>query len=222
MRPVTRASLALIVALSPTAAGAQVKWDLGAQGGVMKRVLNDRAGNADAEPGPYGEIHGHVALLPMIRVGAYGSFDRSPQGTIPARLVFGGGLRAKLTPPWPRDPWRAWVFLGAGVAFATAEGYESTATLGPPGGATSSYRVIVESSSGRFMEIPFGLGMSLTVARPLAVTLEVGNRFGLAHGGDLYGDGRAADAVGFQPIRIRPVGNDFYAISGSLGLTLEL
>jgi hypothetical protein len=207
----------------PRAASAQLRWDLGAQGGMMKRVLTNRPpGAEDAGVGPYAEIHGHVALVPLVRVGVYGSFDRSPQGATPARLVFSGGLRAKVTPPWPRDPWRAWLFAGIGVAFASSGSYATSASIAPPGGSPSTYPVAADSASGRFLEIPVGLGASYTLSRPLAITLEIGNRFGLAHGGDLYADGRSVNAAGFGPIRLEPAGTDFYAISASLGLMLEL
>jgi hypothetical protein len=211
------------VALTPGVARAQLHWDVGAQGGVMKRVLNGRApGSDDAGLGPYGEVHAHVALLPLVRVGAYGSFDRSPQGSAPARLVFSGGVRGKVTPPWPRDPWRAWFFAGLGMAFASSGSYQTSAAVAPPGGSPSTYPVNAESASGRFLEVPFGLGVSYTLVKPVALTLEVGHRFGFAHGGDLYNDGRSAEAVGFGGIRLQPAGTDFYAISASFGLTFEL
>jgi len=77
---------------------AQVHWDIGAAVGVMQRVTPDRdAGVPLPQAGPMGELHAHVALVPMLRLGPYLAYDLSPGA--PDRQTTGAGLRAKLTPP---------------------------------------------------------------------------------------------------------------------------
>ena len=73
---------------------AQLHWDVGAEVGVMQRVAPDRAPGAPSPaPGPVGEVHAHVALLPMLRLGPYLAHD-IVLGTA-ERQTTEAGLRAK-------------------------------------------------------------------------------------------------------------------------------
>jgi hypothetical protein len=203
-------------------ASAQLHWDVGVQGGVMKRVLVARPSSvSDAGFGPVGELHAHVALLPMLRTGAYFAFDSSPQAPEAARRFLAFGFRARLSPPWPRDPWRGWIFLGFGYAAASSSAYETTLPLANPGGVPSPTKVNVDEADGSLFEIPFGVGAAYTFFKPFAATVELGNRFGFGHGQDLY-RGRAGSAPGFPRFVLDPLGKDFYAISLSLGIMAEL
>ena len=127
-RPLTRvrtaARLAAFVValvamlLVATPAQAQLHWDASAQVGAMKRVLGNRpSGGDDTLWGPAGQLTGHIALLPLVRVGAYFGHDISPfDGKASARDITWGGLRAKIMSPWPRGDGRVWLFFGFGYA----------------------------------------------------------------------------------------------------------
>lgn len=214
--------LAAASVLAAARANAQLHWDVGLQGGIQKRVLVARPESVpDAGFGPVGELHAHVALLPMIRTGAYFSFESSPQGDAAARRFLAFGFRARLSPPWPRDPWRGWIFLGFGYAAASSSAYETSLPLANPGGVPAPTKVDVDAADGSLFEIPFGVGAAYTFFKPFAATVELGNRFGFGHGQDLY-RGRTATAQGFPRLVLDPLGKDFYAISLSLGIMAEL
>lgn len=89
---------------------AQVKWDAGAQAGVTTRL----AGRAKV--GPEAMLDAHVALVPMLRVGAW------IEGDAAARDLVAAGARAKWTPPIGSASWRAWVFAGAGYGVGVQGG----------------------------------------------------------------------------------------------------
>jgi hypothetical protein len=188
----------------------------------MKRFVTSRPPAVDdAGFGPIGELHAHVALIPFLRVGAYFSYDSSPQDVPPARRFLAFGARVKLSPPWPREPWRAWVFAGFGYASVASGEYTALLPLAVPGGAPNPTKVSVTDASGSLLEIPFGVGASYTFLKPFAATLELGNRLGFAQGQDLY-NGRSATAPGFPPVVLDPLGQDLYAISITLGVMAEL
>src|SRR5258708_1727381 len=92
----------------PCVAAAQVHWDLGVEVGATERITNANRATPEPLPGPSAEIHAHIAVLPMLRVGPYLSFDLSPASGTPARQVYAGGLRAKVAAPVLSAPWRAW------------------------------------------------------------------------------------------------------------------
>src|SRR3954465_5249941 len=109
-----------LVALTASPAQAQVHWDVGAEAGVMKRVLTSRPdGGSDAKFGPMVGLPAHVALMPLLRVGAYVNGELSPTDEPTARRIYSGGLRLKMTPPvllGPNDALRVWIFAGFGYA----------------------------------------------------------------------------------------------------------
>ncbi|MDP8999902.1 MAG: hypothetical protein M3O46_07300, partial [Myxococcota bacterium] len=75
--------------LSPSRpAGAQVHWDAGIQAGATERLTTGDAAASRPVPGPSGEVRAHVAVLPMLRVGAYAAFDLSPASGTRARQVY--------------------------------------------------------------------------------------------------------------------------------------
>jgi hypothetical protein len=179
------------------AAGAQVHWDVGAQAGATERIATGAA--VARTPGPSGEIHGHVAVYPMVRVGPYAAFDLSPASGRPARQIYAGGLRVKVTPPWLTPPWRTWGFLGFGLAYA----YE-------PSSPTSA------SSSTGMVEVPIGVGLGLRVRGPWELCAELGARWNLAD----FGGARSPPPRLITPEP--PVGNDSLAVSLSVGVSLAL
>jgi hypothetical protein len=141
-------------------AGAQVHWDVTAQAGATDRIAG---GSAPARaPGPSGEIHGHVAVYPMLRIGPYAAFDLSPASGLPDRQIYAAGLRIKATPPWLLAPWHAWGFLGFGLAYAYApssQSFPATSTTTP--------------------EVPFGAGLAYRLHGPWDLSAELGARWNL-------------------------------------------
>ena len=188
------------VLVAPTAA-AQLHWDASAQAGVLKRVLVNRPDGApDAAFGPMVQLQGHVALFPLVRVGAYLGHDISPMGgDLSARDLTWGGLRAKLMSPFPRGAFRAWLFAGFGV-----EGVYARSTLRPG--------LQIQGAGGHFFEVPFGLGTSYTFRKPYALCAELGMRAGFAHAGSAY----EPSAPQLSP------GIDRFAIGLSVGFMLDL
>ncbi len=204
-----RASGLLLVAsglLLGRPAAAQLHWDASAQAGVMKRVLANRPDGApDAGFGPVVQLQGHVALFPLVRLGAYFGHDISPMGgDLSARDLTWGGIRAKLMSPFPRGAFRAWLFAGFGF-----EGVYARSTLRPG--------LQIQGAGGHFLEVPFGLGTSYTFRKPYALCAELGMRTGFAHAGSAYEPpARQSSAVGTAP------GVDRFAIGLTLGFMLDL
>jgi hypothetical protein len=123
---------AAALSLAPPAL-AQTHWDIGAQAGATERIAAPSA--PTRSPGPSVEIHGHVALYPLVRIGAYGTFELSPTSGLPNRFVYAGGGRVKVTPPVLPAPWHMWAFLGGGFAYAhIPEWGLSTSTAELPAG----------------------------------------------------------------------------------------
>jgi hypothetical protein len=192
-----------VFSTSPVAgAAAQVHWDTGAQAGVTKRFA---AGGDPGAPspgfGPSLELQGHVALLPMVRVGAYLGTDLSPAAPDGLRSFWDGGLHLRVTPPLLPWPWRTWLFTGFGYGFADDLGAHL------PGG---------------MLEVPFGLGLGRKTSRHAVVFVELGGRVGFAFYGRMY-DRSAVETSGGsgESGGSAYVGQDTFALSLSVGLSLE-
>jgi hypothetical protein len=192
-------SAVVTLLLSAGNAAAQVHWDVGAQAGVIQRVQTGAAAGAPSpSPGPVGELHGHVAVIPMLRAGPYVAFDVAPltgPGGPPPRSFLEGGLRAKLSPPILSGSWRLWALLGLGYAWVDWPGHEQA---GAPAAGLE----------GTLLDLPFGVGAGYHVRGPRdpwEVTAELGARVGLAFFGPLYSDGA----------------RDSFALSLSVGVSLD-
>jgi hypothetical protein len=197
----------LLAALScPSPADAQVRWDAGAELGATDRVTTGRDSIARAPtPGPSGELHAHVALVPMVRIGAYLSFDVSPVPGLPAREMAEGGIRAKLSPPLFSGPWRGWAFLGLGYARA----YEPSHDVTVPGAAPTTQ--MLAGAGGGILDLPVGVGIGYRLRRPWEIFAELAGRIGLAFEGALY-----ARSEG-EPYE----GQDSFAVSLSVGVSWD-
>jgi hypothetical protein len=97
------------------AIAAQMHWDVGAEVGALERAAPDRSGVARG-PGLVGEAQAHVALFPMLRLGAYVLYDGSFEPRSPPTSE--AGIRVKFSPPLLLPPWRAWAFLAIGYAWS--------------------------------------------------------------------------------------------------------
>jgi hypothetical protein len=207
-------SLAYGCALSvlATPASAQLHWDASAQAGMMKRVMVDRPdGGRDAGFGPVGQLTGHVALLPLVRLGGYFGHDISPIiGDVSARDLTWGGVRAKIMSPWPRGDLRAWLFVGFGYTGVYAR---SSARAG----------AVIHGAGGGFFELPFGIGASYKIRKPWELCAELGTRVGFAHHGSAYEDpGPRLTTPGSPDANAKPSGTDRYGIGLTIGVLLDL
>lgn len=189
-------ALQVSIALLAWASGAhaQVHWDLGVQSGATERIATGPA--PGRTPGPSGEIHAHIALYPLLRVGPYAVYDLSPVEGLRVRGVYAGGLRAKVTPPWLSAPWRAWGFVGFGVAYAYTPGSSS-----------------LQAAHTTMPEIPLGVGIGHKIRGGWELCAELGARWNLAGLG-----GSAAPPP--RPVQVF-VGDDLLAVSLSVGVNLN-
>lgn len=187
---------------------AQVHWDFGAEVGVMQRVTPDRApGSPLPEPGPVGELHAHVALLPMLRLGPYLAHDISLGAT--DRQTTEAGLRAKLTPPLLPRPWRTWTFLGLGYARSYRPSHVLEPMPGEPGGE-------VGGVEGSFIDADFGIGIGTRARGAWGVFAELAARAGFLFWGAMY------DRAPCTCVQDPYPGHDSFAASLSVGVSLDL
>jgi hypothetical protein len=211
--------------LFATRAEAQVHWDASAQAGVMKRVVGDRpTGGQDAGFGPVGLLTAHLALLPLVRFGAYVGHDISPLGGASARDITFAGARVKLMSPWPRGSFRAWLFFGLGY-----DGVYQRSTSAPrnfPGPAsmpTVRDDAVVHGAGGGFFEVPYGIGASYKLRKPWERCAELGARSGLGFSGSAYeAPGPRVSSPGRLDSNALPAGNDRFAIGVTVGVLVDL
>ncbi len=218
-------SLAL---LATTNASGQVRWDVGGQVGAIKRFAT---GGDPAAPspdvGPLFELQGHLALVPMVRIGAYLAQDISPASGLGLRTFWAGGLHLKLAPPLLSAPWRTWVFAGFGYAYTAAASYQKTVTTG-----TQTVNVLFESQTGGMLEVPVGLGLGYRLrgrATPWLLVVELGGRIGAGFFGPMYGRGAgggggagAGAGAGSGASALGPfVGKDSFAMTLCVGLSFD-
>lgn len=150
-------ALATVACCLPCRSEAQVHWDAGAQGGISDRFATRFAPSHSV--GPSAEVHGHVAVYPMLRIGPYVSFEDSPTNHLSDRQIYAGGVRFKVTPPWLDAPWHAWGFVGVGYAYA---------------------RMPAFSLSSSTVELPVGLGVARKITGPWELCGELAVRFDFA------------------------------------------
>jgi hypothetical protein len=216
--------LAAGLALAPRDAGAQVHWDAALSAGVAKRFLSEKPpGGGDAMFGPVLDLQGHVALLPLVRVGAYAHGEISPTESVaPARLLFSGGVHARIHSPWPHGAWRLWLGAGFGYAAAHAPGYTQTVTLPPdPLRPSGSVTVSVAPSGGGFFDVPVSIGVAWRPRKPFQLFAELGSRFGFAFSGSLYGE-NGGRATNDPTIVIASEGKDVFALFLTLGVAVDM
>ena len=169
-----------VIALAHDARG-QVRTDAELLEGAELRVLSHRplaAGDATASPTM--DLEGHVALVPLLRVGAYAHYDVSPLSGEGSRQLASGGLDLRVTLPWLRGGMRAYARLGLGEVGTAVSAH----VLGPN---ETRGALFVPSSSGSFTEVPLALGFAYRLERSLWLTAEAGARLGFGFGGSAYG-----------------------------------
>lgn len=157
-------ALALVTVASP--ARAQLRWDAQIAGGALKRFTS---GPVSTSVSPAAGASVHLAVLPLVRGGLYGSLDST---------FLAGGLRAKVLAP-PLGPFQT---TGVRPFFAAGVGYAAPYT-GPQAPA----------GPGGMVEVPLTLGATWPVRKPWGLTLELTGRLGAVFGlGALVG-------VSFEP-----------------------
>jgi hypothetical protein len=162
--------IALCVWARTRAAEAQLHADVDLEAGAMQRLLSSRpAGQGNPSVGPMFDLSGHVAILPLLRAGAYVSFDLAPLGGQDTREILSAGLSGRLYSPWPRGAWRAWLSLGFGYAAARAPSFGPIAT-----------------TTGGFFEVPVGIGASVRLSRSFELIGDLGTRIGFGFSGNMY------------------------------------
>lgn len=205
------------VLLAPATARAQVNADVGLSGGVMKRFTTGAdQGVSDPGFGPVIQAQAHVAVLPMLRVGLYAAYDRSPMPHVGARNFLTGGLHVKLTPPLLPAPWKLYAFGGLGAGYAEADSYVGATFTTPP---TATFRQI----DGGLVEIPVGVGVARKLTGPFEVFAELGGLFGVGFFGNIYDseNGTAIATIPGRPDAHAPfTGIDSFALSLSVGVSL--
>ncbi|MCL2779463.1 MAG: hypothetical protein FWD73_15840 [Polyangiaceae bacterium] len=213
-------SLASLV--SPPVA-AQVHSDVSAQVGLMKRFLTGRpSGERNAGVGPTAEIGAHIALLPLVRAGAYIGHDISPS-TAAARDLTWAGARVKIVSPWPSSPFRAWLFAGFGYAGVYARSYATQTTISNIGHESAPQPARVQGASGGFFEVPLGLGASYKLRKPWELCAELGARVGFAYSGSAYKAPGPELAIPNAPSsHAAPAGRDAFALGLTIGLLVDL
>ncbi len=223
MRPpvalISSAIFASCLALQSPALADGVHWDIGLGAGVNKRFLTNKAVD-DAGFGPSASLEAHVALFPLLRVGAYVTGELSPQGGVPMREMLAAGARVKISPPWPSTAFRVFAALGVGYVGVYAPKY--TLTLQTP---TGPQQATVDGSGGGFLEIPFSLGVTYKVRKPVFLFAELWTRFGMGFSGSYYGGGsggRSLLGAGFEGQVVASAGNDLFALGLNLGFGFDL
>lgn len=213
-------------ALLATPAEAQLHWDASAQAGVMKRVLGDRpSGGSDAGFGPVGQLTGHIALLPLVRVGAYFGHDISPLGgDASARDLTWGGARVKVMSPWPRGSMRLWLFFGFGYDGVYQRSTSAPRNFpGPAGMPTVRDDAVVHGAGGGFFEVPYGIGVSYKLRKPWELCAELGARSGFGFSGSAYqAPGPRVSSPGRADGNALPAGNDRFAMGLTVGVLVDL
>lgn len=226
----------LLVVAALTAAGlwgvpaaAQVNSDIGISGGVMKRITT---GAEDGTPafGPVVQLQAHLAVLPMLRVGLYASWDYAAMPSYGSRNVYEGGIHAKLTPPLLSAPWKTYLYAGLGGGYVRQEGFQGL------GGVEADMRTIpvvtYSANDGAIMEIPVGLGLAYQLGsapggrgRHWDLFFELGGRFGIAFFGSIYDPNGTATATeanlpnGQTVIHGPFLGQDSFALTLSVGVS---
>lgn len=197
---------------------AQLHVDVELEGGAEKRFLTGRPPlGEDPGLGPTFLLSTHVAVLPLLRAGAYVSHDISPILTSDTRQITAAGLSFRLLSPWPRGAFRGWLFANLGYAGAYAPSYVET--LPAP---SDSPNVMVQGTGGSFVETPLGIGGSFRFAQHWEVVVETGARIGFGFAGSMYNQGPTATSNGSLPKAQRPGGDDLLGVFIALGIAFEL
>lgn len=198
-------------------ANAQIHGDVGVNVGIMRRIKT--GGFGDGAFGPVGEIEAHIAVIPLLRVGAYASHDIAPNDTDgSAWQITSAGLHVKVLAPFVRGAYRAWLFTGFGYAGVYAPSYNKTYDFQDSQGPRNTD---VTGAGGSFFEVPVGVGFGWRFSKPWELVAQLGVRWDFDFVGSLY-DERAAIPQGGPVYAFKSLGNDTWAPFLTVGIALDL
>ncbi|MGH7281086.1 MAG: hypothetical protein ACRELY_06150 [Polyangiaceae bacterium] len=209
----------LVLAVSEREAHAQIHGDVGVNVGLMDRVRHGGKGNG--EFGPLGELEGHIAVLPLLRVGAYVSHDIAPNSIDgSAWQVTSVGVHAKVIAPFVRGAYRAWFFTGFGFAGVYAPSYNITFDFQDGQGPRNSQ---VTGAGGSFFEIPVGIGFGWKFSKPWELVAQLGTRINFNFVGSIYDtdNGRYVIPDGGPEYYFAVPGDDTFAPFLTVGIALD-
>jgi hypothetical protein len=188
-----------------------VRWDVAAEAGAWQRfVRGGEPGAPRPGVGPGAALLVHVALVPMVRVGAYVAYDLSPiEGRSP-REYLEGGLRLKVTPPIFGPPWRAWIYTGVGAAWSYQPSY--TVAPAPMAPTPTPASDVLPGAAGGLLELPFGVGLGYRLRKEWTVFAELGGRASLLAWGGM-------EQAPVCLCRDAFVGKDSFAVGLSVGVS---
>jgi hypothetical protein len=197
-------------------------FDASFNAGVSKRILS--GGSLSGSTGPIVGLAGDVALMPLIRVGAYVDEEMAFDGEPKAPFITSFGARVKFLPPLGNEKLRAWIFVGFGYAFLSAPGYHESLPLPSGSGTQVSQDATTPASGGTFIEIPFGVGGSYQLRAPWVLLAELSGRAGLNSSGNYFDPtGRNAFQTSAPTNNIGLItGNESFAIILTVGIGLDL
>jgi hypothetical protein len=184
------------------------------------RFLSERPGplahNPDA--GPALVLSGHIALLPLVRAGAYLAHDFSPISGADLREITSSGVTIRLFSPWPRRALRMWLSGGLGYASAYAPSYPAAVA----GGGQTSVSAVISGTAGGFFEIPISIGGSVRLSPAFELVGNLGARIGFGFTGSMYNQGPTASASGLPTRALPAAGDDVVAVFLVAGAAYEL
>lgn len=147
--------------------GLGVHWDVELQAGVMNRWFNHNTPSYHPGLGPSAQLSGHVALLPLVHLGAYFGGDLSPYAGGGLRNFEYGGPHVRIMLPLLPKTMRLWIATGIGIGRHYEKSFHSAKFNGkfyPPD----------EYPTGEF---PIGIGASYKFWPGWSVYSELGARF---------------------------------------------
>jgi hypothetical protein len=170
------------------------------------------------DAGPTFVLSGHVAVLPLLRGGAYVSHDFSPISGADLREITGFGFSLRLFSPWPRGALRLWLGGGLGYSVAYAPGYTVTTRSAGPTPVTE----LVSGTAGGYFEAPVGLGGSMRLSPSFELIGDMGVRIGFGFTGSMYNRGPTVSTSGLPTVGAPAAGDDVAAVFLCLGAAFEL
>lgn len=173
--------------------GVGFHWDASLQAGVMNRWFDRNTPKSHPGLGPSAQLAGHVALLPLIHVGAYVGADLSPYEGGGLRNFEYGGVHVKVMLPLLPKSMRLWVTTGVGLGRAYEKSFHAAKFNGKFFGPDAL----------AYGEVPLGIGASYKFWPGWSVFAELGGRVHFA--------GSSKDATP----------DDRFALGLSLGLMLD-
>ncbi len=180
--------------------GLDFHWDVEVQAGVMNRWFTHNTPSYHPSLGPSAQVSGHVALLPLVHVGAYFGGDLSPYPGGGLRNFEYGGPHVRIMIPLLPKTMRLWLATGVGIGRSYEKSFHAAKFNGK----------FYPSDRYAYGEVPLGIGASYKFWPGWSVFSEVSGRV-------LFGNS-APDASSSPAL---PPTTDRYALGLSVGIMLD-